>query len=118
GWFADGDPRSRTQVLGTLDSGRDPAVPAAAPGLRESLNRLDQPVFDCGSYSLTEHDPLATRPPFDDGLWNGPPLHRVSFHGTLAEWSLDAIGWLGGFLADLSAAQAVATPLLLTVSRS
>ncbi|MET7751940.1 hypothetical protein [Micromonospora sp. NPDC005367] len=118
GWFADGDPRSRTQVRITLDSGQSPSVPAAAPELRESMNRLDQPVFACGSYSLTEHDPLATRPPFDDGLWNGPPLHRVSFHGTLAEWSLDAIGWLGGFLADLGAVHAVATPLLLTASRS
>lgn len=69
------------------------------------------------SHSLADHDPLTMEPPFDDSFWNGPSLHRATFHGALAEWSLDALGWLGGFLADLSARQGVTTPLLLTASR-
>lgn len=82
------------------------------------MSRLDQRVFACESHSDTDHDPKAMRPPFDSGFWNGPPRHRVTFSGTLAEWSLDALGWLGGFLADLSAQHGITTPVLLTVTRS
>ncbi|TWJ20725.1 hypothetical protein [Micromonospora endolithica] len=42
----------------------------------------------------------------------------MTFCGTLAEWSLDALGWLGGFRADLSAQNGITTPVLLTVTRS
>jgi hypothetical protein len=35
----------------------------------------------------------------------------------LIEWSLDAIGWLGEFIADLAAREGAGVPLLLTVSR-
>ncbi|WP_199562009.1 hypothetical protein [Micromonospora deserti] len=118
GWFGGGDPQSRTPVRVTLDSGQAPSIPSAAPQMRERMRRLDQDVFGCESHSLTDHDPLTMRPPFDDSFWNGPSLHRATFHGTLAEWSLDALGWLGGFLADLSARHGVTTPLLLTASRS
>ncbi|WP_222864367.1 hypothetical protein [Micromonospora sp. WP24] len=114
GWFVDADPRSRRRVRVTLDSGQDPSAPAVAAAMRESMRRLAQDVFACESHSLTDHDPLATHPPLDDRSWLGPPLHRVTFRGTLAEWSLDSLGWLGGFLADLAAAQGVRTPLLLT----
>jgi hypothetical protein len=117
-WFGDGHPQSRTPVRITLDSGQAPDISAAAPEMREWMDRLNQDVFVCKSHSLTEHDPLTTTPPLPDNLWNGPPLHRATFHGTLAEWSLDALGWLGGFLADLSARQGVTTPMLLTASRS
>ncbi|TDC37558.1 hypothetical protein E1211_10130 [Micromonospora sp. 15K316] len=118
GWFADADPRSRTRVRVTLDSGQEPSAPAVARRMSESLRRLEQDVFVCESHSLTDHDPLATRPPFDDRFWPGPPRYRVTFHGTLAEWSLDALGWLGGFLADLAASHGVTTPLLLTAGPS
>lgn len=129
GWFRAGDPRSRTPVRVTLDGGQAPSIQSAAPRMREWLNRLDQDVFACEAYSRTdsytgearprtEHDPSTMRPPFDDAFWNGPPRHRATFHGTLAEWSLDALGWLGGLLADLSAREGVTTPLLLTASRA
>ncbi|MEQ4304528.1 hypothetical protein ABNF97_24655 [Plantactinospora sp. B6F1] len=121
GWFRDADPRSRTPVRVTLDSGRAPAIASTAPLMHERLGRLEQHVFEYASYSLTEHDPLATTAPlhpFHDGLWSGPPRHRATFSGRLAEWSLDALGWLAGFLADLSAGQGVGTPLLLTASQS
>jgi hypothetical protein len=42
----------------------------------------------------------------------------VSCQGSLIEWSLDAIGWFGGFLADLAAREGAGVPLLLTVSRA
>ncbi|GHF63208.1 hypothetical protein FHX82_003029 [Amycolatopsis bartoniae] len=105
-WFDDGGPRSGTPVLVTLDGRQSPAR------LREEMDRLDQDVFVCEP-SVDPGPPPA--PPLPDHLWR--PGHRVTFGGTLAEWSLDAIGWLGGFLADLSARRGVGTPLLLTVSR-
>ncbi|GAA4735782.1 hypothetical protein [Phytohabitans rumicis] len=114
-WYGDGDPLSRTPVRVTLDSGTDPSIRSAAPGMREWMSQ-EQDTFVCESHSLSDPPPMA--PPFDDWFWNGPPRHRVTFHGTLAEWSLDALGWLGGFLADLSARHGVSTPLLLTARRS
>lgn len=99
----------------TLDSGQVPSVPAAAAAMRDQLGRLEQDVFTCASHSLTEPAPLPA--PVDDSFWPGPPHHRVTFHGTLAEWSPDAIGWLAGFLADLGARLGVHTPVLLTVLR-
>ncbi|MEU5826169.1 hypothetical protein [Micromonospora tulbaghiae] len=117
-WFEGGDRHSRTPVRVTLNSGQAPSLPAVAPHLREEMSRLDQRAFVCESHSDTEHDPKMMRPPFDSGFWNGPPRHRVTFSGTFAEWSLDALGWLGGFLAGLSAQHGVTTPVLLTVTRS
>jgi hypothetical protein len=114
GWFAAGDPHSRIAVRVTLDSGQVATVPAVAARLRDEINSFDQNVFACDAYSLTDHDPLVD-PPFDDRFWNGPPEHRATFDGTLAEWSPDAIGWLGAFLADLSARHGVETPVLLTI---
>ncbi|MEH0828469.1 MULTISPECIES: hypothetical protein [unclassified Micromonospora] len=58
------------------------------------------------------------RPPFDSGFGSGPPRHRVTFSGALAEWPLDAFGWLGDFLADLSAQHGITTPVPLTVTCS
>jgi hypothetical protein len=39
----------------------------------------------------------------------------MTFHGELAEWSIDALGWLGAFLAEASSQHGVTAPLLLTV---
>lgn len=115
GWFAAADPASRAPVRVTLDSGQAATVPGAAPRLYHEINSFDQSVFACDAYSLVNHDPLIG-PPFDDRLWNGPPAHRTTFDGTLAEWSPDAIGWLGAFLADLCARNGVASPVLLTAT--
>jgi hypothetical protein len=78
--------------------------------LCDELNSYDQNVFACGAYSLTDHGPSIV-PPFE---WHG--TQRVTLDGTLAEWSPDAIGWLGAFLADLCAQHGVATPVLLTTT--
>ncbi|MEO3927239.1 hypothetical protein ABGB07_25720 [Micromonosporaceae bacterium B7E4] len=114
GWFGAGAPGSRTPVRVTLDSGQAPTIASAAPLIRERMGRLDQDVFECRSYSLADQEP----PPFDDGFWNGPARHRATLHGTLAGCSLDALGWLGGFLADLAAGQGIGTPLLFTAIRA
>ncbi|MEV0680160.1 hypothetical protein AB0I60_26920 [Actinosynnema sp. NPDC050436] len=109
-WFADSDPTARTSVRVTLAGGRSPAVLSIASWLAE----LDQVVFACESHTTDQAD---IKPPFEDSFWNGPPRHSVTLHGTLAEWSPETIGWLAGLLADLSARQGVASPLLLTASR-
>ncbi|MFY1670274.1 hypothetical protein ACN27G_09975 [Plantactinospora sp. WMMB334] len=127
GWFTGGDPRASTPVRVTLDGGQDPSIRTAAPRMRERMGRPAQEVFACGSLSLDDEpaggdnpggdDPLASRPPFEDHFWNGPARYRATFHGTLAEWSADALGWLGGLLADLAARHGITTPLLLTAAR-
>lgn len=117
GWFADADPKTRTSVRIRLDSGHVPSMAAAAPYMQEHTNTLDQDVFVCESYSLTEREPSTIRPPFADSFWNGPAWDCATFHGTLAEWSLDALGWLGGFLGDLAVWHGVTSPLLLTATR-
>lgn len=109
-WFD--DVRAATPVLVTVDSGQNPVVPVVAQRMHRWLVSLPQNVFRCES--LVEREPVP--PPLPDSFWHGPPRHRVTFQGTLAEWSLDAIGWLGGFLADLAAREGAAVPLLLTVS--
>lgn len=111
-WFDDVE--AATPVHVTVDSGQDPAIPAAAQRIHHWLGELPQNVFRCGAPA--ERAPLP--PPLPDALWAGPPRHRMTLEGTLSEWSLDAIGWLGGFLADLAAREGAGVPLLLTVSRS
>lgn len=118
GWFADCDPRSRTQVRVTLDGGQDPSIRSAAPGMLQWMRGFKQDVFSCDSYSSTGDEELVLEPAVIDELWLGPAHHRAAFHGALAEWSLDALGWLAAFLADASARHGVSTPLMLTASRS
>ncbi|WP_007023480.1 hypothetical protein [Saccharomonospora iraqiensis] len=118
GWFSECDPGARTGVHVTLDSGTRQAVPALAPELLRSLRREEQTLFACESHSTTDHPAMTERSPLDDHLGSGPPRHRVTVHGTLAEWSLDAMGWLAGFLADATARAGLAGPVLLTVGRA
>ncbi|MGA6161654.1 hypothetical protein [Amycolatopsis magusensis] len=108
-WFGGTGPRTPVRV--TLDSGQDPSIPAVAARLRDRM--ADQDVFACESAGVSPEP----SPPFHDSFWNGPPRHSASFHGTLAEWSADAIGWLGGYAAGLCADAGVPVPVLLTVSR-
>lgn len=116
-WFADRDPRSRTPVEVSISSGRDPSVPAVAQRLTDHLGHLDQEVFVCTSHEVAGRDAVLP-PPFDDTFWNGPPLHGVVLRGELAEWSCDAVGWLGEVIADSVAQLGVHSPLLLTVTRA
>jgi hypothetical protein len=116
-WFADCDPELRAPVRVTLDGWNDPSIRTAAATLAQSVQDITQDVFTCDSISLDEGDHLVLQPnPFEFQL--GTVHHQVTFHGTLAEWSLDAVGWLAAFLSDLTSRQGIRTPLMLTVEPS
>lgn len=116
-WFADCDPRLRAPVRVTLDGWLDPSIRAAASAILRSVREINQDVFACDSFSLAEDDHLVLRPiPFE--FEPGSAHHRVTFRGTLAEWSLDALGWLAAFLADQSSRHGVSTPLMFTADRT
>lgn len=114
GWFFDCNPHSITRVQVALDGGENPIIRSVASDLFQWLRKIKQDVFVCDSFSLTD-DTNVAKPTFIDHLWIGPPQHLVTFYGTLAEWSLDALGWLATFLAGASFEFGVTTPMLLTV---
>ncbi|MDQ2816369.1 MAG: hypothetical protein M3Z75_32135 [Actinomycetota bacterium] len=117
-WFADCDPRRRAEVRITLDGGPDSTIRAAAPGIVQWVQEIDQNVFSFDSLSLADDDYLVLAPTtFYRGLADSDH-HRVTLRGTLAEWSLDALGWLAAFLADVSSRHGTTTPLMLTADRS
>lgn len=118
GWFADCNPHLSTQVQVTLDGGQDSSIRSAAPGMLQRMQKVRQDVFACDSFSLKDDDAVVLQPAITEALWLGPGQHRATFHGTLIEWSLDALGWLGAFLATVSSEHGVSTPLMLTVKRS
>ncbi|WP_182543084.1 hypothetical protein [Halosaccharopolyspora lacisalsi] len=119
GWFADCPGTWRTSVQITLDSGQDPTIRAAIPGMLQWLRQFQQHVFTDDSVAETDQDENGgMKPPVIDQVWNGPPCHRVTVHGTLVSWSLDALGWLAAFLAEAGAQHGVSTPTLITASRN
>jgi len=116
-WFGDRNPRLRAPARVTLDGGPDPSVRAAAPAIAQWIEEVNQDVFACDSFSLADGDHLVLRPtPLDERP--DTSHHRVTFHGTLAEWSLDAVGWLAAFLADVGSRHGVSTTLMLSADRS
>jgi hypothetical protein len=110
-WF--GDCGARVPARITLDGLADPSIGAAAAALWQGVREIDQEVFDCESWSEDDHLVLLPATTFEGKAGH----HRVTFRGTLAEWSLDALGWLAAFLTDLSARHGVHTPLILTADR-
>lgn len=115
-WFADCGPLVRAPVRITLDGWADPSIRTAAPAIVRSVREISQDVFACGTFSLDDEDHLVLQPdPFESLL--GTVHHRVTFRGALAEWSLDALGWLAAFLADQSSRYGTSTPLMLTAER-
>jgi len=113
-WFADLDPSLRVPVRVTLDAGPDEGIYTEAPAILERIQTQD--VFRCDSLHLAEEDHLVLRPiPFEHP---GDVHHRVTFTGTLAEWSLDALGWLAALLDDAASRQRITAPLLLTADTS
>lgn len=116
-WFSEHAPRSRTSVTIRIDGGQDPSISDVAPQLARHLDHLDQSLFVCRADEEEAPDG-APAPPFDAGFWNGPPLHGMTLHGELPEWSCDAVGWLAETVADAAAHLGVHAPLLLTVTRT
>jgi len=116
-WFAERDPRAKTPVEVSIDSGQDPSISAVAEQLTDRLGHLGQDVFVCGSRDVAGRADVPP-PPFEDSFWNGPPRHGMVLYGELAEWSCDAVGWLAEVVADSAAQLGVHSPLLLTVTRA
>jgi len=114
-WFGDRDPRRRAPARITLDGLADPSIRTAAPAIVRWVREINQEVFDCESWSEDDHLVLPPATTFEGGP--DGDHHRVTFRGTLAEWSLDALGWLAAFLADVSARHGVRTPLILAADR-
>lgn len=113
-WFGDGDARVPVRV--TLDGGTDPSVHDAADKIFHWAREIQQDVFVADSLSLDEGHLVLDQPPLD------PPEmvyahHRITLKGMLAEWSLDALGWLASFLADGSTRNGVGGSLLLSADR-
>jgi hypothetical protein len=116
-WFADCNSQTSTNVQITMDSGQNPAIHSSAPKMFQLMQEIKQNVFVCNSFSLAD-DAMVLKPSFIDELWLGPAQYRATFHGTLLEWSLDALGWIAAFLASLSSQCGVSTPVVFTVDRS
>ena len=117
-WFAGCDPQLRVPVRVTLDGGPDPSIRTAAPAILRWVQEVRQDVFACDSLALADDDHLILRPiPFDSGIFR-TEHHRITFRGTLAEWSLDALGWLAGFLADGASRHGFSGRLILTAGRT
>ncbi|MFD6952296.1 hypothetical protein A6A08_24620 [Nocardiopsis sp. TSRI0078] len=116
-WLAGTDPHLARRIQVTLDGGQAPSIVDAAPRMLSWMRTFEQRVFSCDTApALGDADAAAGLVPgIADHLWNGPGRHRATVHGTLAEWSLDALGWLTAFLAEAGAQHGVRTPLVLTV---
>jgi hypothetical protein len=116
-WFATAAPGSATPVEVTLGCGPGPCVAGFAQQLTASLTGLEQNVFLDVRPASADTEAALPPPPFEDDLWNGPAPHTLVWHGTLAEWTPDAIGWLAEVIADRAAAFGLSAPLLCTVRR-
>jgi hypothetical protein len=115
-WFAGCDLRARTGVRVTLDAGPDPSIRTRASAILQWAREVRQEVFAGDSLSLADDDHLILRPiPFQTAP-AGP--HRVTFRGILAEWSLDALGWLAAFLADGASRHGISSQLMFTADRT
>lgn len=115
-WFLDSDPQSTTRIRITLDGGRHPRIHAAAPNMLEWMMRA-QRVASFDSLLPPDDDLDPPNPYFEADTWPGPPQHRTTMRGTLAEWSLDALGWLAALVAAAASHHGVSAPWMLTVKR-
>lgn len=113
GWFADRDPSKQVDVQVSLDGGQDPTVCSVASDMRAWTQELKQDVFRCASVVRSDRDRNLVAPVSDE-VWPGPPQHRTTFEGTLAEWSLDGLGWLTSLLVEAACAHGVNTPFVLS----
>lgn len=118
GWFADPEPGQSTPVRIVVDCGPDQDIRSAAPNMIQWLRTFRQTVFSWDSFSLADVDVAHLTPALPDHLWPGPAYRGVLFSGAIVEWSLDALGWVGAFLAEASAHHGFTHSLLLTISRT
>lgn len=118
GWFTDLDPQRRTPILLTIDTGPGQAVGSMAQIVFERLRTHDQSVFSCDSFSVAGRQVADLTPALPDQLWQDSKNNQVLFSGSIAEWSLDALGWVATFVAEASSDRGLTHPLLLTARRA
>lgn len=114
GWFTDLAPQVRTHIRVTLDGGQNAAIQSAVPDMLRWIRGLKQDVFD--DFFLTAADPVLLRPTITDELWAGPARYHVSIDGTLAEWSLNSLGWLAALVAEAGRRHQLDSPLMLSAT--
>jgi hypothetical protein len=92
-WFAVGTGRPTAAVTTTLDCGSGPVDPERADAVAGWLAALGGDLWVAEGHTADANAAVHLVPPVAEGLWpdDGPPL--VTLHGTLPEWSLDALGW-------------------------
>jgi hypothetical protein len=124
-WFADASPSVRTAITATLDGGPDRTVRERADEIErwvggiQQLADTDRQVFAPERLSLAEADQLLPAPMnFYRPDWPTSCQHCVTFFGSPAEWSLDAVGWLAAFFVDGASRNGVTGPVRLAVERS
>ena len=117
GWFDDCSPQQKASVEVTLDGGQELNIHTMMPEMFTWMRALQQDVFSLESFSLADKGMKAKPRALSDLLWRGPSHHRVTFHGTLAEWSVDALGWVACLLAHTSYRHGVSGPLMFTASQ-
>jgi hypothetical protein len=115
-WFRTSDPQSTTGIRIMLDGGRHPRLHAAAPGMLEWMMSA-QRVASFDSVLPPDDDLDPPNPYFEDDTCPGPPQHRATVCGTLAEWPLNAFGWLAALTAP-NLTTGVSTPWMLTLKRA
>jgi hypothetical protein len=116
-WFSYGNAQSRAAVKIDLRAGIGSAIADIGDSLKNDMRELDHHVFTWVSHAV-ERPPPDQSLPFDDSLWNGPAQSGITVQGMLAEWSLEAIGWLGETLTEAIARLGMHAPVVLTVHRS
>lgn len=112
--FVDIEPSATTAVRVTVegDMGADPS--AAVTDALHWIRPVRQTVLR--PRGLTS-DAVVLEPGVGEGLWTGRPEARATFSATMAEWSLDAIGWAVAFFAEVMHQHGVRRPLLVSVAR-
>jgi hypothetical protein len=109
--------RERSAQPGAPDSGDWYALidPAQWVPVRVTLECADKAIATVASAAVDRQavyqDVFRLDAPSEDHA-----RHRVTLTGALAEWSLDALGFLAAFLYDLAASQGITSPLILNAA--
>jgi hypothetical protein len=102
----------------TIDGGQDATVVQQADMIVGHVQELHQQVFGLERWSAGTIIGEAGPPGVADGLWGGPPLHRVTLTGTLMGWNLDVVAWLMTFVAHACHISGVGSSTVLSIARS
>lgn len=117
GWFSDVPSIRAATVSFALAAAGTARTAAFRAALHDWARRPRQPVvrWDASPGPAT---PPTFAPAVPTHLFTTAPGPAVTAGATIAEWSLDAIGWVAASAADELAAAGVNEPTLLTVVRA